>query len=221
MSTSRKFNIQQIQGRILLRTLSKAFIARMPALQGHEWDGKLDRPPWLWGDRSRISDLINEISEALTELQGDNCAYCGMQLNVTSAPQVEHIAPKGNGRYPRFMFHVSNLVLACSLCNGFEKKEREHNFNTIVTVAPDYENCVFNIVHPYLHNPDDHYEFKIQGIEVLIFHKTPEGKRSIEVFMLAEEPLTTERGKIAMLNAYNFDEKFKNIFDAAIATAHS
>jgi uncharacterized protein (TIGR02646 family) len=215
MSISRDCNIKQIHGRILLSEQSKIFINGMPSLQGHEWDGSLARPPWAWGDQKKVGAIKNEISECLKELQGNFCAYCGMPFEVTSSSQIEHIAPKGNGRYPQFMFHVSNLVHACSLCNGFEKKEKAMYFNTIGVRHVDYEQCYFNIVHPYLDDPDDHYDLDIPNSKVLISHKTLQGQKSIAVFKLAEEPLTAERGKLIMEELYGFDPIFRDAFEAA------
>lgn len=216
MSISRDCNIRQITGRIAFSAASVTFRARMPVLQGHEWDGKLTRPPWLHGDRKLINALKTEIKDKLKVLQGDFCAYCGMPFYVTSSTQIEHIAPKGNGRYPQFMFHESNLVHACNFCNGFEKKEANGNFDTIAVINVDYDLCVFNIVHPYLDDPDDHFEFIQAGTKVLITHKTPKGQRSIEVFQLDGEALTTERGKMVMVAQYQMDAKFKQAFEESI-----
>lgn len=217
MSISRDCNIRQIQGRVILSPASMAFIARMPILQGHEWDKKLVRPPWLFGDLKILKALKKEISSLLKVLQGDFCAYCGMSFYVTSSTQIEHIAPKGTGRYPQFMFHTSNLVHACSLCNGFEKKEVKANINTIDLLNANYDLCTFNIVHPYLHNPDEHYDLQISLGKVLISHKTPQGKKSIEIFKLDDEPLTIERGKMIMEKLYTIDPLFQDAFDAAVA----
>lgn len=218
MSISRDCNIKQIQGRILLSPESRTFISRMPNLQGHEWEDKgvLIDPAWHYGDKARIKRLKKEIKECLKELQDNFCAYCGMQFYVTSSTQIEHIAPKGNGRYPQFMFNESNLVHACSLCNGFEKKEAAGNFDTIAAVNAVYELCAFNIVHPYLDDPDAHFEFTQAGNKVLITYKTPKGQRSIDVFQLDGEALTTERGKMIMVAQYQMDPAFRNDFEESI-----
>lgn len=189
----------------------------MPPLLGHEWDGSLTNPPWKRGDKTRIKNLKHEITKCLQDLQGEFCAYCGMPLRVTSAAQIEHIAPKGNGRYPQFMFNISNLVHACTLCNGFEKKEKKGHFNTIGGPAnANYELCYFNIVHPYLDNPDDHYDFTQAGIKVLITHKTLKGQKSIAVFELDGEPLTSERGKTIIIARYNVDPALQQAYEDSL-----
>ena len=200
----------------MLSAASRTFIASMPALQGHEWDRSLAYPPWRWGDKKRIASIKDEISECIKELQGNFCAYCGMPFEVTSSSQIEHIAPKGSGRYPQFMFNVSNLVHACSLCNGFEKKEADAHFNTIAVLDANYELCQFNIVHPYFDDPDIHFQFIQAGIDVLITHRTAKGKKSIEVFQLDGEALTSERGKMVMVARYTMDLKFRKDFEESL-----
>jgi 5-methylcytosine-specific restriction endonuclease McrA len=122
--------LQRKQFRIAYTDEQKAFIASMPKLIGKEWDSnrKLSKPLWIRGDGTKIEQLKSHISTDLNTKQEPFCAYCGMKLNLTSNDQIEHIAPKGSGRYPQFMFEESNLILACSLCNGFEKKEK-HEYN--------------------------------------------------------------------------------------------
>ena len=202
-------------GRVWFNPTQKAFINAMPIIQGNEWDGKLARPPWSWRDRSNINTLKLYIKNSLTPIQEDICAYCGMTLYVTSTPQIEHVAPKGNARYPQFMFHSCNLVLACCYCNGFEKKETREHFNTIGRLNVVYENCYFNIVHPHLDIPDDHYDINRNGMKITISHKTLKGQKSVAVFKLDEEPLTIERGKVAFEKLYYFDPKFQDEFDDA------
>lgn len=215
MNISRDCNIRQMPGQIWYNPHQRAFINGMPVLQGSEWDGPLPRPPWKWSDRKAINGLKAYIKNSLEHLQENICAFCGMPLYVTSAPQIEHIAPKGNGRYPQFMFHSCNVVLACSLCNGFEKKEKKAHFNTVSVLRPVYENCYFNIVHPYLDDPDRHYDINRSGNKITISHLTIKGQKSITVFKLAEEPLTTERGKVLFEKLYDIDPELQAKFDAA------
>jgi uncharacterized protein (TIGR02646 family) len=191
-------NLRQIEGQVLLTPELRTFIQNMPELEGYEWEGnKLLRPPWTWGDGTKIKNLTQYISQSLDELQGEYCVYCGMRFDVTSGKKIEHIAPKGNGRYPEFMFHTLNLVHACELCNGFEKKERDDYWDTVETLDDNYEDCEFKIVHPYIDPPGNHFELnydKVNG-KVLIKGISPQGIRSIKTFKLDEEPLTTERAK--------------------------
>ena len=187
----------------------------MPKLQGYEWDSSLPRPPWNWGDQKKIKEIKKHIKKALEESQGKFCAYCGMRLELTSEIQIEHIAPKGENRYPQFMFHCSNLVLSCSLCNGFLKKEREENYDTIVRLDTEYEKSDFNIVHPYLDDPSKHLELGRNGDGILIKSTSDKGAKTIDVFKLDEEPQTTARGEHFNRYLKTFDEKYRQDYEAA------
>ena len=196
-------NYRQLMGQIYFIPEQMAFIRSMPELKGNEWKGdNLDKAVWSHGDGVKVKRLVRYISKALEELQGNYCIYCGMLFGVTSGKEVEHIAPKGDGRYPQFMFTALNLVLACSLCNGFEKKERKVPRNYWDTIAGpaehDYRDCEFTIVHPYFDDPDIHFDFvHVAGNDpkVVIEGLTAKGLCSISTFKLDEEPLTTERVK--------------------------
>jgi uncharacterized protein (TIGR02646 family) len=189
----------------------------MPVLKGHEWDGALARPPWIWGDRVKVQAIKNHIKAELSRLQGLFCAYCGMRLELTSIEEIEHIAPKGPGRYPQFMFHPSNLVFSCSLCNGFEKKERPAFYNTVYTLNSDYEKCRFTIVHPYLDKPEKHYVLGVKNDGITISSLSPEGTNSIDMFKLDEEPQTSARGQHLHKYMYDFDPKYNQAYSEACA----
>ena len=143
-----------------------------------DWSGKQwDKPP-----SENISDIKDKIRTQLESVQ-TSCAYCGLKLKGTSRGQIEHIAPKAYYRYPQFTFTLLNLVLACGYCNGFDKKGTS---DTIAVVEKLYKKCEFNIVHPYFHDPDDHYEWTDNTIEVLIQVKngSAKGLKSIDLFEL-------------------------------------
>lgn len=208
--------LNQKHFRILYSKEQQDFIDNMPKLNGSEWDKKrkLDYSIWNWGDGTKIDNLIDYIKEVLEKTQGLYCAYCGMRLKQTSNAQIEHIAPKGNGRYSHFMFYSSNLTLACSLCNGFEKKEKKEHFNTIGKLEPKYEDCYFNIVHPYLDNPEDHFDLGDPlNKRITISSKTLKGQKSITVFALDEEPQTNGRWHHYIEHKYDFDPKFRQAFE--------
>lgn len=130
-------------------------------------------------------------------IQDDKCSFCGLELNETSAAQIEHFAPKGGEsriKHPEFTFTLVNLTLACSLCNGFEKKG---NTDTITNKNRDYVSSIFNMVHPYLDDPASHFSWKGSIISSL----TQKGAKSIKVFQLDSTHMTDARTKL-----HNFQE---------------
>lgn len=191
--------IKQISQKCHIPRRIRSTIKILSPLKGGEWDFTKNKKEHFSNfDRSkqrRIDFAIKEfkklLSLQLNEIQQGKCAYCGSDLYVTSAPQIEHIAPKGGPKRPkhvRFTFLPWNLALACSFCNSPMKKGGK---DTIVKEDIDYSKCHFSIVHPYFDDPDDHYEWE----GALITGKTNKGINSIEMFQLDGEALTANRQK--------------------------
>lgn len=57
-----------------------------------------------------------EIREALIRLFRGKCCYCEGKINHVDWGHIEHFRPQS--RFPEFTFEWSNLLLACSVCNG-------------------------------------------------------------------------------------------------------
>src|SRR5690606_12318514 len=125
---------------------------------------------------------------------GHDCAYCGLPLNRTSGPQIDHIAPKSI--YPEYTFEAKNLILSCSLCNGFSKKAE---FDTVRSKGENYLDNTFYIVHPYFDDPTRHFEYiDHNGYPCMILSLTDEAKKSRRLFKLDSPEMTEERYKAAM-----------------------
>lgn len=188
-------------------------------LQGNEWDCKaagFSNPVAL--QVTYRNEIKNSIKTQLKLLQGNECAFCGLDLG-SRVIHTEHIAPKGSGLHPEFMFEPKNLILACSLCNGFDKK---HTFDTVVTSAPIYSDCQFNIIHPYFDNPEDHLEYipdPDNGLAYLIqVRKTggiesPKGRQSVDLFELALPIMTEERYKDALAASQPLKPDFEKLIE--------
>lgn len=188
--------IQKIEGRIKFSREIKKYIKGLYPLRGGEWDS---------------SDELNKkiktfIKKQLTKYQDNKCAYCGLPLNETSRIEIEHIAPKGGTirpQYPQYAYTVTNLVLACSFCNGSSKKG---TFNTIDILHPScYKNCTFKIVHPYYDNPEEHLEFSVEKNKVIVSYKTIKGEKTIEIFDLNSESHCMARAKQLLYDKYKND----------------
>lgn len=174
-----------IDERIRYSASSKKFINRLKPLTGGEWDYKDDE----------IKVLKKQIRSQLMRIQDSKCAYCGLKLDETSIGEIEHIAPKGGKKRPKytqFTFTPYNLVLSCHLCNGPTKKGTK---DTILVLNVNYRLCQFNIFHPYFDNPSDHFDWIPNGYNVLIQHKTEKGRKSIEIFGLDNSAHIEARAK--------------------------
>ena len=152
---------------------------------GGDWDSK----------DPRVKKFKGKMNIILRSIQGNCCAYCGLDLDETSAPELEHIAPKGGPKQPKHVelaFTPYNLCLACSLCNGFSKKGKNETINK---KDINYKKCEFAIAHPHFDDPDEHFAWVVQDKKILIQQKSLKGKRSIELFELASDVMTEARTK--------------------------
>jgi hypothetical protein len=66
------------------------------------------------------------------------CVYCESKITHVYYGDVEHIRPKSI--FPRERLHVSNLALACALCNNAKK---------------DYWDATYCLIDPFTDNPAD------------------------------------------------------------------
>lgn len=180
---------KQIQGSIYFNAEDKDIISHLRPFTSTQWLGKL--PGKRWGARTQRDTLKKKIKSALDDLQGDTCAFCGLDLYETSPSQIEHIAPKG--LHPDFMYTANNLCLACVLCNGFEKKG---DIDTVANFNQDYEQCTFSIVHPYNDNPTIHYQIAdYAGGGITLHYLTQEALNSRDIFDLDGPKQIRARGK--------------------------
>ncbi len=168
----------------LTRAEFKELLSILP-WTGHNWG----TPP-----NDSIKNIISKIRGQLEACQ-TVCSYCGLELNGTSRGEIEHIAAKATTfRHPEFTFTLKNLTLACHWCNTSEKKGTKE---TISKKHKLYSNCEFTIVHPYFHNPDDHYDWVDNQIEILIQVKNNSDKAigSIDMFGLDTPKMNEHRAK--------------------------
>lgn len=151
--------------------------------------------PWSgkhWTEPTDEIVLIKSVIKTQLHASQITCAYCGLKFKGPYDAQIEHIAPKASYRNPQFTFTLKNLVLGCGYCNQLTVKGTKP---TIDDLRDDYEKCTFLLVHPYLDNPDDHYEWADKDTEILIQVKnnSSKGAFSIKMFTLDSVPMSELR----------------------------
>lgn len=139
-------------------------------------------------------NIRDTIGVQLRNFQNGKCCFCGLLYDETGRGEIEHIAPKKArpSEYPEFSFNPQNLAMSCQLCNSSTMKGQ---YNSIATYNANYQQCTFNIVHPYLDNHTLHYRWSHGLLRVVITGLTNEARESIRLFKLAEEHRTTARAK--------------------------
>lgn len=173
-----------------------------------------------WDSRSAcMIDVKARMKDHFDDVQQERCCYCGLLYDRTGRGEIEHIAPKGATLYPQFTFHPNNLAAACQLCNSSSMK---HMYDSIHTLSNIYENCVFNIVHPYLDDHTQHYQWRY-GILNIVISANPnslKARESIRLFKLDSEKRTRaraiERNQRRLEALYNIPLAIKDRIRAVI-----
>lgn len=142
----------------------------------------------VWYDGMvKTKDIKHNISTNLLLGSFLRCAYCGKRLIRCPKP-VDHFIP--NGKFPKYSFHPLNLVPSCAYCNSTVKGE----YVPVVDWAIKYVKMTFFIVHPLIHDVDEHIKYK--DIDKVLFdydNCSIEGLNSIEFFKLHTEEMRIEK----------------------------
>lgn len=141
---------------------------------------------WEKKDNATLA-LKNKISNYTILKQKNKCVYC--EDLITFGAQLDHIAPKQ--QYPDYCYEPKNLVTSCPICNMYIKNADD----PIVVHNPQrYELNIFQIVHPYFNDPEQHIKY-INGDRVILDtnHCSTIGKATITMFKLDSYPAYCKR----------------------------
>ena len=161
--------------------------------------------------RNVVKDEIKPaIIRALRENQLNECAYCELDIRPDDH-EVDHIAEKSD--YPMESFNLHNLVLSCHRCNGPRCK---HDKNTVINNINNYDSWTFNIVHPYLDDPKDYYDYS--RIKTIIHIKSGltnqqynKADNNLKIFKLNSAEMIEERKKNRIRKASKYLSRILNI----------
>ena len=165
----------------------------------------------------KIKLFKETVKNQLTCFQDGKCAYCGLEL-ATRSPEIEHIAPKGGSIRPKhieFTFLPLNLVMACRRCNNPAHKGQK---DTIITKSLVYSDCDFKIVHPYLDDPKDFFEFVssvniVDGIIQIPKTNITNGKKGKAIFTIKMFGLDTEEVILARAQQLCYSNRCSKLSD--------
>lgn len=151
---------------------------------------------WYDGEVKSLSIKHNIVRSLLTGSRF-RCAYCTKRLVANDKP-IDHFIP--NSDFPEYSFHSLNLVPSCGYCNSSLKK----TFNPLLTQAKKYSRNTFLIVHPILHNVDNHIVFDAFDSTLIDFERCSiEGLMTIELFHLHTFEMLEQRINQAIIEQYN------------------
>lgn len=153
-----------------------------------------DRPKRWDGKAAAVTTFKKCILDEGLKIQEGKCAWCMLPVAARGRRTAhrDHIAPKA--KHPKWTFLPVNLVIACEYCNGFAVKG---DIDTIETIAENYTDCVFHVVHPYLEDPSLHLSFlsEANGTGIIIKSLSTKGTWTIISLQLDTPGATTERAK--------------------------
>ena len=90
----------------------------------------------IWSS-DHLDNFKRNLKDFYRDQQNQQCCYCKRVTvgEFRMVLDIEHILPKGNQAYRRYMFEPKNLSIACKRCN-MEVKKQDISFisNTVLDV---------------------------------------------------------------------------------------
>lgn len=136
---------------------------------------KVDRsypaPKSLAVEAKKNSGSYSE-EDVIAQLKNDfhnKCYIC--EMNELQDPQVEHLLPHKNGRYPFRKFDWENLFWSCGHCNGVKNRE-------------EYEESIINCC---IDDPEDSILFRLDSNNVEVLAKSMADRKAVKTAQLVWE----------------------------------
>ncbi|WP_277406083.1 hypothetical protein [Lacrimispora xylanisolvens] len=110
--------------------------------------------------------------DVIAQLKNDfhnKCYIC--EMNELQDPQVEHLLPHKNGRYPFRKFDWENLFWSCGHCNGVKNRE-------------EYEESIINCC---IDDPEDSILFRLDSNNVEVLAKSMADRKAVKTAQLVWE----------------------------------
>lgn len=131
-----------------------------------------------------------DVVERLRKDFHDKCYICG--LKELQDPNVEHLLPHKNGRYPERKFDWENLFWSCSHCNGMKNNSK-------------YDEGILDCCK---YDPERYLYFRILGDDVRIDMENPEDDMQKRTATLVKETFSL---KNTGMRTYASTERMKSL----------
>ena len=126
-------------------------------------------PASLETEAQKKSGDYQDVIERLREDFHNKCYIC--ELKNLQDPEVEHLLPHKNGRYPERMFDWNNLFWACGHCNKVKNQAK-------------YEEGIIDCCRQ---DPEELISFRFQKADVIAEAKNPEDSKAVLTATLVRE----------------------------------
>ena len=86
------------------------------------------------------------------------CCYCRLSMHQWHGLtiDIEHVLPKGNGKFPQFTFEIKNLSTSCKRCNMGIKRSDTSFYLGAANEADPFKSEYYRFIHPNLDVADNH-----------------------------------------------------------------
>lgn len=112
-------------------------------------------------DTAEANPLKAKIKPYLLTKTFNCCCYCRRSMHQWYAMtiDIEHVLPKGNGKFPQFTFEIKNLSVSCKRCNMGIKRSDTSFYLGAADEADPFKSEHYAIIHPNLDVVDNHLGF--------------------------------------------------------------
>jgi uncharacterized protein (TIGR02646 family) len=112
-------------------------------------------------DNDDAKPLKAKIKPYLLARTSNCCCYCRRSMHhwhgITI--DIEHVLPKGDGKFPQFTFEIKNLSVSCKRCNMGIKGSKTSFYLGAANEADPFKSEHYEFIHPNLDVVDNHLEF--------------------------------------------------------------
>lgn len=115
-----------------------------------------------WDDK-QLADIKGKIKDYVQIKTNYTCAYCNRPTwgEFRLVLDIEHILPKSNKLFTKYMFTSKNLTLSCKRCNMMIKKNKIDFLNTPYNRYHMFKSQLYKFIHPNLDNYRAHLNLLI------------------------------------------------------------
>ncbi|KQH85750.1 hypothetical protein AMR76_10720 [Vibrio furnissii] len=148
----------------------------------------------IWSSE-HIADFKQNLKSHYRTAQNEQCSYCKRVIRgeFKMVLDIEHILPKGERAFKKFMFDPKNLCVSCKRCN-MEIKGSDTSFIVDGTSFEDefYASDKYLFLHPHSDNYWDSINYSvaiendIQLIQYTVVNDCPKGLYTYNYFKLEQ-----------------------------------
>jgi hypothetical protein len=150
-------------------------------------------------DNDEATPLKAKIKPFLLTRTDHCCCYCRLSMHQWHGLtiDIEHVLPKGNGKFPQFTFEIRNLSVSCKRCNMGIKGSDTSFYVGAADEADPFRSEHYRFIHPNLDVANDHLELIVfqhntkRMVKYRVVNTSLKGSETYEYFELQKVELNS------------------------------